>query len=83
MSNFWKILNQMGGKFNYLDESEYEDDYSHNEIYAAHDDLIFMIKEYLHKNHPGKWVVWSDWAVHVFKVENVRNASLVKTNKIN
>lgn len=35
--------------FIYLDESDLEFDYSHCEIYKAHDSLEFEIKEYLHK----------------------------------
>ena len=49
--------------FIYLDESDLEFDYSHCEIY----------KEYLHKNLPGKWAVWSDWAVHVYRAERIEN----------
>ena len=59
--------------FIYLDESDLEFDYSHCEIYEAHDNLEFEIKEYLHKNLPGKWAVWSDWAVHVYRAERIED----------
>lgn len=41
----------------YIDESEYEDEYSHNDIDEAQDKFIEKVREYLHENYPGKYVV--------------------------
>lgn len=53
----------------YMDENEYEDEYSHNVIGEAMGALQEKIKEYLHKNRPGEFVVISDWCVHVLTKE--------------
>lgn len=44
----------------YVDESEYEDEYSHNEIRKAQGLFIEMVRTYLHENYPGKFVVKAD-----------------------
>ena len=36
----------------YIDESEYEDEYSHNDIDEAQDKFIEKVREYLHENYP-------------------------------
>ena len=41
----------------YIDEAEYEDEYSHNEIRKAQELFIEMVRTYLHENYPGKFVV--------------------------
>ncbi|EOT29464.1 hypothetical protein C805_00047 [Eubacterium sp. 14-2] len=56
----------------YMDESEYEDDYSHNIIGEAMGILQKKIKEYLHKNRPGEFVVISDWCVHVLTKDRAK-----------
>lgn len=54
---------------NFLDVSDYEDDYSHNEIALMHSEFMKEAKRYLETNHKGKYVVYSDWCVHVATVE--------------
>lgn len=49
----------------YMDEDEYEDEYSHNTIDEAMGILQEKIREYLHENRLGEFVVISDWCVHV------------------
>lgn len=60
----------------YMDESEYEDEYSHNVIDEAMGELQKKIKEYLHKNRPGEFVVISDWCVHVMTKEKAEQLSV-------
>lgn len=53
----------------YMDEAEYEDEYSHNAIDEAIGILQKKIREYLHENRPGEFVVISGWCVHVLTKE--------------
>ena len=77
---FLDDVNSGLSKMNYLDVELLEDDYSHNEIFEAHDELIYKIKEWLHKNMPGEWVVWTNYttAVYVMKKAVVKNEELIK-----
>ena len=56
----------------YMDESEYEYDYSHNEIYEYMEKFIEKVKEYLHEKAPGRYVIYSGWCVFVMTVEEAR-----------
>lgn len=62
----------------YMDETEYEDDYSHNSIGNAMGILEKRIREYLHKNRPDEFVVYSDWSVHVIKKRKQKKWELGK-----
>lgn len=62
----------------YMDETEYDDEYSHNKIQEAMKALQDRIKEYLHKNIPGEFIVYSDWCVHVIKKEKAEEIGLRK-----
>ncbi len=53
----------------YLEEDDYEDEYSHNEIDTAKIKLSEKIKEYLHNNFPNQYCVFLDWCVRVMSVE--------------
>ncbi len=58
----------------YMDESEYEDEYSRNAIDEAMGILQEKIRAYLHENRPGEFVVSSGWCVHVMKPDRVRQS---------
>ena len=60
----------------YFDECDYEDEYSHNEIYEAQAILIHQIKEYLHKNIPDKYVVNSSYCIFVMTIEEAKKRNL-------
>lgn len=60
----------------YMDETEFDDEYSHNKIQEAMGALQNRIKEYLHKNRPGEFVVYSDWSVHVMKKEKAEEVGM-------
>lgn len=62
----------------YMDETEYEDDYSRNSIGNAMGILEKKIREYLHKNRPGEFVVYSDWSVHVMKKEKAKEVGMLE-----
>lgn len=62
----------------YMDETEYEDEYSHNSIGKAMELLEKKIKEHLRENKPGEFIVYSDWSVHVMKKEKAEEIELRK-----
>lgn len=57
----------------YMDEDEYEDEYCHNDIYEAIEMLEEKIREYLHENRPGEFVLISGWNIRVVKIEEARS----------
>ena len=60
----------------YIDESEYEDEYSHNDIDEAQDKFIEKVREYLHENYPGKYVVAGSWCVFVMTPDRARESHI-------
>ena len=54
---------------NFIDQSEYEDEYSHNEIDDIQDEFIVEAEEYIEENYKGQYVVFSDWCVHIVTEE--------------
>ena len=46
-----------GKLYMFLDEYEYEDDYSGNEISEMQEELLNQFKTYLQENHAGKYAV--------------------------
>lgn len=63
----------------YMDETEYEDEYSHNSIGWAMEVLKNKITEYLHENRPGEFIVYSDWSIHVTKKDKAEEMGLRKS----
>lgn len=53
---------------NFLSNSELKCDFSENEIYEIHKEFIKLAKDYLIKNHKGKFIIYSDWCVHICTV---------------
>lgn len=60
----------------YINESEYEDEYSHNDIEDAQAELVKKIKSYLHEHCPGKYVVSGGWCVFVMTPERARESHI-------
>lgn len=60
----------------YIDELEYEDEYSHNDIDEAQDKFIEKVREYLHENYPGKYVVSGGWCVFVMTPDRARESHI-------
>lgn len=63
----------------YMDEAEYEDEYSHKSIGRAMEVLENKITEYLHENRPGGFIVYSDWSIHVVKKDKAEEMELRKS----
>lgn len=62
----------------YMDEDNYEDEYSHNDIDAMQEELIRKIAEWLHKNKPGQYLVSPGWCVFVMTVAEAEKRNLLK-----
>lgn len=60
----------------YMDEDEYEDEYSHNEIEKYQEKLIDKIKEYLRENKPNQYIVTSGWCVFVITIDEAKKRNM-------
>ena len=60
----------------YLNESEYEDDYTGEEIVEAIEELENKIIRYLTIYFPGKFIVCSGWCVHVMTPDRARKSRI-------
>lgn len=60
----------------YMDEDEYEDEYSRDDTEQSMDILEEKIRNYLHENRPGEFVVTSGWCVHVMTLERARKSKV-------
>ena len=56
----------------YIDESNYEDEYSHNDIEEAQGLFIEKVKNYLQ----NKYIVSSGWCVFVMTPERARQSNI-------
>ena len=63
----------------YVDEDEWEDDYSHNEINMAKELFIEKATDYLHKNYPGKYLITDGWCVFIMTPERAKETKLSKS----
>lgn len=76
-NNFKNDVNDSAFIFGeYLDETEYEDDYSHNDIYDAIDVLAEKMRDYLHNHYPNKFVVSTGWCIHVMTPDRARQSRI-------
>ena len=62
----------------YIDESEYEDEYSHNDIDNCQGKFIEKVKEWLHENKPNQYIVSSGWCVFVMTIEEAKKRNMKK-----
>lgn len=60
----------------YMDEDEYEDEYSHNEIYEYQYKLLNKIKEYLKENKPSQYIVSCSWCVFVMTIDEAKKRNM-------
>lgn len=60
----------------YMDELEYEDEYSHNAIDEAMGELQKKMRVYLHENRPGEFIIVSDYCVRVMTVEKAKELNV-------
>lgn len=61
----------------YIDEDDYEDKYSHNEIDECQNKFIKKVKEWLHENKPGQYIVTSGWCVFVMTIEEAKKRNFI------
>lgn len=61
----------------YLDEDEYEDEYSHNEIDECQRKLAEKIEAYLKENKPGEYLIATGWCVFVMTVAEARKRNML------
>lgn len=60
----------------YLDESEYEYDYSHSDIEYMQEKFIEKATEWLRKNKPGKYMISEGWCVFVMTEEEAKKRNI-------
>lgn len=60
----------------YIDESDYEDEYSHNQIEECQHLFMEKIRDWLHKNKPGVYAVSNGWCVFVMTEEEAKKRNL-------
>ena len=60
----------------YIDESNYEDEYSHNDIEQAQGLFMEKVRKYLHENYPSKYVVSDSYCVFVMTPERARESNI-------
>lgn len=53
----------------FLEEDDYEDDYSNNEIQKLQSEFIDEAVKYLKKHYKGQYVITKDWCVRVMTLE--------------
>lgn len=78
-NEFLSDINDSGFVFGrYMDEDEYEDEYSHNAIDEATEILEEKIRTYLHENRPGEFVVTSGWCIFVMTPNRARESDVLE-----
>lgn len=60
----------------YMDETDYEDEYSHNEIYEYQYKFLNKIKKYLKENKPNQYIVSCSWCVFVMTVDEAKKRNV-------
>lgn len=73
---FLENMNKNESLCAYIDETCYEDDYSHNEIEECQEKFVEKITQWLHEYKPGQYVVTSGWCVHVMTVEEAKRRNV-------
>lgn len=76
---FLEDIKEIGFIFGvYMDESEYEDEYSHNAIDEAMAELQKKMRDYLHENRPNEFVVLSDYCIKVMTVGKAKQLNVAE-----
>lgn len=60
----------------YLDESDYEDEYCHNDIDEAKELLVEKIREYLRQTRPSEFIVSDGYCVFVMTPQRARESRI-------
>lgn len=62
-----KLLNNKAN--NFLRDYDWEDDFSHNDIWKMQEEFIIQAKKYLKKECKNKYIIYCDWCIHICSVE--------------
>lgn len=54
---------------NFISDDDWEDEFSHNDIGEMQEMFMEKAKEYLLEKCKGKYIIYSDWCVHICSVE--------------
>lgn len=60
----------------YIDKTDYEDEYSHNEIDEYQEKFVSKVREWLHKNKPNKYIASGGWCVFVMTIEEAEKRNI-------
>ena len=61
----------------YIDESDYEDDYSHNTIEKVQYKFIEKATKWLKENKPNQYIITAGWCVFVMTVDEAKKRNLL------
>jgi len=56
----------------YMDESDYEDDYGNNEIYEYQEKFKEKVRDWLRENKPGRYIVAGGYNVSLMTLDEAR-----------
>ena len=54
---------------NFIINYDWEDEFSHNEIWEIQQKFIKQAKEYIKKNYPNRYIIYCDWCVHICSID--------------
>lgn len=54
---------------NFISDSDWEDDFSHNQIHEIQKEFMAEAKEYLSLKVKGEFMMYCDWCVHICSME--------------
>lgn len=60
----------------YIDESAYEDEFSHNDIDIMQSKFIEKVRLWLHENKPAQYLVSSSWCVFVMTEDEAKKRNM-------
>lgn len=62
---------------NFVEVYDYEDEYSHNQIYDIQSEFFYYAKKYLKENYSGKYAIkHGTWCIHIVTVEFLNHKKL-------
>lgn len=81
-SNFLSDMARQETFCRYLDECEYEDEYSHNQIHECQSVFIDRVEEWLHTNKPSQYIITSGWCVFIMTVYEAKKRNIRHYEKL-
>lgn len=65
----------------YINESAYEDEFSHNDISIMQDQFMKKARLWLHENKPGQYLVGGGWCVFVMTEEEAKKRGRINYHR--